>query len=58
MIEGTLVTPTNKDLVIAWKYKVFLGEGINHLATSNSSLNTGVNYVNNASKIRVKFDES
>ena len=58
MVEGTLVTPTNKDMVIAWKYKVFLGEGIKHLATSNNSLNPGVNYVNNTSKIRVKFDES
>ena len=51
MVEGTLVTHANKDIVIAWKSKGFSGESIKHLATSNNSLNPGVTYINNANKI-------
>ena len=50
-------TPTNSDKVIRWKTKGLSGDSIKPLATSDDSLNPGLDYTDNA-KIEVKFDGS
>ena len=48
-------TPTNSDMVIASKSKGLSEKSIKSPVISDNSLNSGINYIDNA-KIRVKSD--
>ena len=54
-VHKYLQTPTESDMATGKKSIGFSEENIKPLVTSTNSLNSGINYIDNA-KIRAKFD--